>query len=277
MSYSGTTLASYTHNKINMVLYILPLTIIKLSPHLLSIEKAYQAMMADITQTTSIDSKYFYHHGRRIRRDLPCSRSISMLPRLPIQYSPIVSLPSTNNKELLLLLAAFEASHHDMQTPISPDMVPFVIGTGASITVMPYLTDFVGLIDAIQNVEIEGIASGLQVGGTGTVSCKFQNNEGGIQELILTGTLYVPNCTACLICPCHLSTTSGCSTDGFQSLAHTGILTYQGKATTVPYDLVSQLPILHTTSGITSYVRFCSSPFIVHLTKHDLSICNNFS
>jgi hypothetical protein len=71
-----------------------------------------------------------------------------------------------------------------------------------------------------------GIASGLQVGGTGTVSCKFQNNEGGIQELILTGTLYVPNCTACLIFQNHLSTTSGCSTDGYQSLAHTGILTY---------------------------------------------------
>jgi len=109
---------------------------------------------------TYIGSRYFYHQGRRLRHDLPHLWTFSTLSCLPVQFDPIVSSPTSNNKELILLLAAFEASYHDMSTPISPNMVFLVIDTGARITATPYLTDIFGPIDPVQSVEIKGITSG---------------------------------------------------------------------------------------------------------------------
>jgi hypothetical protein len=74
------------------------------------------------------------------------------------------------NQRILLQLTAFEATYHKTITPISPDIVPLVTNTGASITVAPFATDFTSPITSVQEIEIKGNTTGLQVKGTGTVT-----------------------------------------------------------------------------------------------------------
>jgi hypothetical protein len=146
-------------------------------------------------------------------------------------------------------LGALEATYHQFPTPFTPDMVPIVIDTGASITATLYLTDFVTPIRPAQQVEIKGIASGLQVCGYGDVSYKFYNDSSGLQQMVLKNCLYVPKGSARLLCPIQLRVTSRNPKDGFNTLSVTSILTFEGK--------VSNLPILYTASGVGTYHRFC--------------------
>ncbi len=90
------------------------------------------------------------------------------MPVIAPQFDPLVHSCSTDSKLSLIKLAAFEATYQDSVTPLSPDMFPLVLDTGARITVTPYRTDFTSPILPVQRTEIKGIASGLQVAGIGT-------------------------------------------------------------------------------------------------------------
>jgi hypothetical protein len=80
------------------------------------------------------------------------------------------------NKERLVLLAPLEASYPDTVTPMTPDMVPIIIDSGASVSISPYTTDFIGPIHPVQDATLTGIASGLKVAGVGTIQYKFCND-----------------------------------------------------------------------------------------------------
>jgi len=157
-----------------------------------------------------------------------------------------------------LKLAAFEATFHDKLTPISPDMLPLIIDTDASITVTPCITDFITPIHPVQALKIKGIAAGLQVRGYGDVKYTFLNDAGNEQHLHLKNCFYVPQCTSQLICPRHIGITTGNPMDGFASMAGHAYITVNGHRTTIQYDSISNLPILYTTPGISSYQRFCA-------------------
>jgi hypothetical protein len=180
-------------------------------------------------------------------------------------YPTSADPPPTINKQLLLKLAAFEATFHDKLTPISPDMLPLIIDTGASITVTPCITDFITPIHPVQALEIKGIAAGLQVRGYGDVKYTFLNDAGHEQHLHLKNCLYVPQCTSRLICPRQIGITTGNPLDGFASMAGHAYITVNGHRTTIQYDSISNLPILYTTPGISSYQRFCAQQS--YLTK----------
>lgn len=130
-----------------------------ISEHNIAIDNAFALLMASIEDTNSRLREIHTHHGIRVCRDLPRSRDPGVIPRIPSVFQPMAPM-STHNKETLLQLAAFEDTYHDAKTPISPDMVPLIIDTGASITVSPYKTDFVSPIKPVQAIEIKGIASG---------------------------------------------------------------------------------------------------------------------
>ncbi len=123
----------------------------------------------------------------------------------------------------------------------------------------PYKTDFISPIKPVQSVEIKGIASGLQVCGYGDVSYTFCNDNNELQTLTLKDCLYVPQCTARLLCPRQIGQTSGYLSDGFNAASDISVLTYQGKHTTIAYDTVSHLPILCTAPGISTFHRFCAN------------------
>ncbi len=106
------------------------------------LDDAFNSLMMEIEQEDTFFHKF--PHQRRIRRDLPRTRSPAVIPRIVNTYPPLRDDVPQDNKHRLLLLSAFEASYHGNIMPISRDMVPLVIDTGASISVTPYKTDFIG-------------------------------------------------------------------------------------------------------------------------------------
>jgi hypothetical protein len=220
------------------------------------LDDAFNQLIAHIEN----EDTYFqqYPHQRRIRRDIPRTRDTSILPRIVETYQPLTFDIPTENKRKLLLLSAFEATYHGNLTPISPDMVPLVIDTGASISITPYKTDFTNEIKPTQSVQIKGIASGLNVMGYGPVQYSFYNDSGLLQTLHIKHCLYVPHCTTRLLCPRQLSSYTKIPSDGFFAGGTHGTLTYEGKTTTIQYDALSALPILYTASGIKSFQHFCA-------------------
>jgi len=123
----------------------------------------------------------------------------------------------------------------------------------------------------VQQVSIQGIASGLSVQGIGTISYTYHNDAGIPQTLHLDGALYVPQCTTRLICPRQLGLASGNANDGFQSLHDKEILMFQGQPTTVTYEPLSQLPVLYTAPGIQTFHRFCSSFLAGYIATSNLT------
>ena len=252
----------------------------RLSESAIAIERAFH----ELTQVVNdLDDTVRRRSVVRNRHFLPRAREHSQAPVLPPPtFPPSVERSSIENKAKLVLLAAFEATYHEGQTPVTPDMVPLVIDTGASNTISPYATDFVGEIRAVQDVEIKGIASGLKVAGVGTVVYSFSNDAGEQQEIRIDGCLLVPQCTVRLLCPRQIGSSTGVPTDGFTSTSTHGYLTVQGKRTTLRYDSLSQLPILYTKSGIESFRRFClanycqpvgstDAPILAHLSFRNLT------
>jgi hypothetical protein len=244
----------------------------KLSEHIVDIERVFAALLQAYDDFDPIGDVIREIHGTRICRDLPKLRDRHTIPRIIPTYTPLVDSIPIQNKEKLLLLAAFEAAYHLSLTPFTPDMVPIVIDTGASVTVTPYATDFTSLIKPVQSVEVKGIASGLQVRGYGDISYQFQNDNGDTQQMILRNCLYVPKCSARLLCPRQLGIASGNPKDGVNALSHAATLTFQGQITTIPYDSVSSLPILYTKPGLDSYKRFCQHQAFLTTTKSDTTI-----
>jgi len=231
----------------------------KIGNQFTAIDQAFASLMASLQDMDNMDvSQSHPHSQRRVRRDLPMLRSSNVVPQIVQQYPPAMTAPTQTNKLFLLRLAAFEATYANNITPLSPDSYPLILDTGASISVTPYKTDFISPIRPIQSLEIQGIASGLQVQGSGSVQYKFYNDAGHPQTIVLKHCLYVPQCTARLICPRQLCIQSTNPQDGFNSTGTHGILTYQGQTTTIPYDNMTQLPVLYTAPGCSSYQRFCA-------------------
>jgi len=135
-------------------------------------------------------------------------------------------------------------------------MVPVVIDTGASISISPYDTDFISRIHPVQNVTLNGIASGLPVAIIGTIQYHFINDKKETQTITLNRCLYVPKCTIRLLCPQQIGYATGCPSDSFNATASNPILTVQGETTTLQYETTSNLPLLYTTPGITSLQRY---------------------
>lgn len=142
------------------------------------------------------------------------------------------------------MLAAFEATHHDSITPLTPDMVPLILDTGVSIFLSPCKTDFISPIHPVQNIQIKGITSGLTVEGMGDLSYTFCNDNGDLQTMVLRDCLYDPQCVVCLIFPCQIGAEIQNPRDGFNAMHINPVLTVNGQSTTLKYDYLSNLPII---------------------------------
>jgi hypothetical protein len=66
-------------------------------------------------------------------------------------------------------------------TPFIPGMIEIIVNSGTRTTFIPHLTDFITPIKPVQNVEVKGLASGLQVLVGSTASYTFYNDDGNTQ------------------------------------------------------------------------------------------------
>jgi hypothetical protein len=187
-----------------------------------------------------------------------------VLPRTPPYPTPPRPVSTYNESavgsvDTVLRLAMFQATYHDSPHPITPDQVPIIIDSGASVSIMPHITDF---ISPVQPAEIKGIASGLQIKGIGDITYTFTNDNGDTQTLLLHNCLYIPQCPVRLLCPRQIGSETNFPGDGFNSLYPRPILTVHELPTTLHYDTISKLPVLYTNPGITSYTKYLG-PFIL--------------
>jgi len=152
----------------------------------------------------------------------------------------------------MVKLAAFQATFHESVTSITPDMISLIMDTGASISISPFITDFISPIRPAQHITIKGIASGLNVAGMGNLAYTFLNDNGVEQTITLKNSLYVPQSAVRLVCPWQIGTITGHQEDGLYAQHSACKLIVEGQVTTLKYDNLSQLLILFTTPGITS-------------------------
>jgi hypothetical protein len=90
---------------------------------------------------------------------------------------------------------------------------------------------------------INGIASGLKVEGVGVLKFTIMDTEENTLDVIIRDDLYVLNAPMCLQ---QLALQTGNKGDGFNALAHHGILTIEGLISIIQYDRHNNLPIFWT-------------------------------
>jgi hypothetical protein len=197
------------------------------------------------------------HYSYTRRRQ---SRTTNSPPHVAVHYSPstphdgCTSVPLTS-----LSLLANESQEFPVAFLVSTKML--VIDTGASISISPDRQDFVGNIQSVQPTVLKGIASGLQVQGIGTASYTVIADNGSSVTITLPDTLYVPGCTARLLCPRHLAASTAQHGDGFTAYSDHGVLRCHGSDITVSYHDVSRLPILYSSAPRLSIPDESSSTF----------------
>jgi len=231
----------------------------KLSDYQIAIERAYTSLLHDIALQTACRDDFAFNYIRRRPAHVLPREQAHPLPPLPVmEYEPdTITLPF-HAKEKMVQLAAFQSTFHDSVTPFTPDMVPLIFDTGASISISPCHSDFVTPLREVQHITIKGVASGLQAKGIGDLSYTFVNNAGETQTLLLRNCLYVPDCAVRLTCPRQIGAVTGNPNDGLYVTAPGTVLVVEGKHTTIKYDSLSQLPVMFTKPGISSYIQFAT-------------------
>jgi hypothetical protein len=119
------------------------------------------------------------------------------------------------------------------------------VDTGVSSTIWKIIKDFISL-EKIDNLMINGIASGLKVEGVGVLKFTIMDTEENNLDVVIRDALYVPNAPMCLLCPQQLSLKTGKEGYGFNALAHHGIITIEGFSSIIQYDRHNNLPIFRT-------------------------------
>jgi len=227
-----------------------------LSPYQTAIKVAYQALLHDIALCSTRPEYAFNFIWRRPAHVLPRERPHPTIPIPVKEYDPMESVTPFAAKEKMVQLAAFQSTFHGSITPFSSDMVPLILDTGASVSISPCRTDFISPIRPAQHITIKGIASGLNVAGIGNMAYTFINDAGDTQTITLKNSLYVPQSAVHLICPRQIGASTGHHADGLYATATRSHLIVEGQLTTLAYDHLSQLPVLFTKPGITTYLNF---------------------
>ena len=78
--------------------------------------------------------------------------------------------------------------------------IPIIIDTGASISLTPVISDFIGNIEPADLDSLQGLSSKTQVCGQGTVQWKVQDMFGMVRALT-TKAYYVPEASIRLMSP----------------------------------------------------------------------------
>jgi hypothetical protein len=98
----------------------------------------------------------------------------------------------------------------------------------------------------VNNLNINGIGSGLPIEGIGVLKWSIRDDSGNEIDLFIKDALYVPSAPTGLLCPQQVAQQMGTAGDGFQALAHGGLFQFQGYRRMIPYKQHTRLPIFYT-------------------------------
>lgn len=190
------------------------------------------------------------HPGICTRRS---TASLAPCPVLVAHYPPATTGPVTPVS--LPDLAAFQTTMDRTQAMTS--VIPLIFDTGASVTVTHCIDDFIAPPRPVQHTTLQGIASGLQVHGVGTVTYTVMDDNKA-PVTITIGTLYVPGCPSRIICPRQLLAHTADPTANLTVTATAVVLSFRATHISIPYRGPHCLPILRTAPAIVSYQAFCA-------------------
>ena len=132
--------------------------------------------------------------------------------------------------------------------------------TGASATIDNDRSRFISL-DLVENVQLNGIGSGLPVVGIGTIKWSVLSRDGYTVDIFIKDVLYVPDAPMCLLRPQQLARQTGKEGDGFNALGALGILQVDGHTFEIPYNASNNLPIFTANAGATKALRALNAEF----------------
>jgi Reverse transcriptase (RNA-dependent DNA polymerase) len=146
--------------------------------------------------------------------------------------------------------------------------LPVVIDTGASTSVTPVLSDFIGPLEPTSIEEIRGISSSTRVVGKGTVEWTVQDYW-NVVRVIRTTAYYVPAISIRLFSPQAY----------FQENGEKGQCTFRGRTTTLelpdgsrlefPYNSASNLPnMLLDPHPVVAGAQYCDATFLAHTPSY---------
>jgi hypothetical protein len=154
-------------------------------------------------------------------------------------------LPMSDLDKRAFLCALQNGSTGHLPIAYSLGSTPICVDTGASASISSNKDDFIKL-HYTKNLNLQGIATGLPIASIGTLNWTISTDSDSHVVLEIQNALFVPQCPMNLLSPQQLAQQTQCPGDGFNALAHIGLLHFAGHQRTVLLEPSSNLPIFHT-------------------------------
>jgi hypothetical protein len=161
-------------------------------------------------------------------------------------------------------LPQLQHSNFDEGTaPITSDDMLIVLNSGCTCAITFDKDDFVGQIRPVQDVELQGISSGLRVAGVGQVNWMLLNEFGHRTTIPLT-CLYAPDATTRLLPPQQIATRNGASNanGSWVGYGNDALVFYEGDCIKFPYHEGSNPPVAKLAPGISKFEAFHASTML---------------
>ena len=172
------------------------------------------------------------------------------------------------NKKLCGFLHALAGTLENTKVSFA-DSHTVVLDAGASITLSPYLDDFIGDMQPMQDANIQGIGSGLAAKGIGTARFQLRSRDGSIATLEMHDCLCVPELPTVLLCPQQVIDESTGKDDLF-SMSKKGTQLKTGDSVIdMTRDKTSNLPVARTESDPERYKRFLANTAMLKSVASD--------
>jgi hypothetical protein len=233
------------------------------SPRSSSLKRAAETAISNLLQSNRTQSPS--HSPRRRRRHGPFTPRLfsatTSPPTIPTHFPPLIAStadPLTLRTTVVSYLCRHEAKDFML------DKIPLIFDTGASVSISNTKSDFASPILPVQRTTLKGIASGLPVQGIGTVSYTITDANNHETTITIPGVLFVPDCPTRLICPRQLLATSTSPGADIRITPSHLQMKLHNKRFIIPYDPINNLPILHTTPGVKSYINYCITKHLHH-------------
>jgi hypothetical protein len=140
---------------------------------------------------------------------------------------------------------------------LTSDDLLVILDSGCTCAITFDKSDFIGTICPVQNVELQGISSGLQVKGVGQVTWTFLDQFGERTTVQLT-CLYVPDATNHLLPHQQLSVSNSASkaNGSWIGFGNDALVFHEGKCIKFPYCEGSNLHVAKLAPGISKFKAF---------------------